>query len=142
MIWTFYTELWPDERAWKLEPAFVREHTFDPDELWTLRSVRVPGAGEVTGAGPTFSKDGGVLRFLGMSGTTVKVSMERKVPGLRVTLVRATDDQGRPVRRRVAFWEGNPYAATLEPPRGRSLDLTFAVYRTRKVEFLAAPVRP
>jgi hypothetical protein len=141
LLWTMYTDFWPDEHAWKLKAEFVRKHSFDPDELWTLRGVTPSRAVDVAGNGPTFAKEGGLVRFLGLRGSRVWVRYEKRVPGLRVTLVRAVDERGRPVRRRVAFSDGNPYVAELALGGARSLDLTFAVYRSRTVEFTAAPSR-
>lgn len=63
------------------------------------------------------------------------------VEGLRLRLVHAADDRGRELRHVPGYAEASgPHNFWLEmPPDARALDLTFAVTRSRFVEFVARP---
>ena len=145
--------LWPDEPAWRLNVEFSRIVDFAPDELVSLPGLPVPERGthslihtQAAVQGATFSG-----RLLAHLETPVSIAHLRAgaelvvslvpVEGLRLRLVHAADDRGRELRHVPGYAEASgPHNFWLEmPPDARALDLTFAVTRSRFVEFVARP---
>jgi len=152
--------LWPGEDAWKARVEFMRIRDFSAEELITLPPVAVPGESGTEEINTPFEVNGVVLQLKSLCGGRarlpgkfqwstiegrVNVAVRCQAPreGRRLTLVQALDDRGRS-----AAWDPAPLSDSpdvvfgLEVPSGaRQLSLTFAVARSRFVEFLAAPAR-
>jgi len=149
-----------ESEVWKLGVEFYHASAFQPRELWTVRNVAVPAKGKFTRSQATASREGAELRLLGIAGeqallpggdpgynvstraqATVQVRFDRALKGHRLALVRAVDDQGRPVRTAFNYREGDLCVFALKvPPGARALDFTFAAHRSRRVTFLVKPV--
>jgi hypothetical protein len=157
----FHGGLWADEAAWKLGVEFQRNSGFRPEELWTVRNIRVPpGPQRNTFTQAAVRRHNATIRlrrvagpyagdpsdFTGFSYETygAYVRVEPPTEGIRVSLVRATDEQGRIFQPFVPGWdrEGR-FGFGLEGLKGsKTVDLTFAIHKSRFVEFLAKPERP
>lgn len=150
--------LCPREPAWKVRLEMSRRAGFAPGELWVLKNVPVPGDKERKAVGqrtvlqgvtlecPAFygtdvQREAGVI-LSGMSALHVKAAGWH--PGLRMTLVSVTDQQGRKVESRMSSFDGKgAFAFGLHPdPGARSLTVTLAVSPSRYVEFLVHPSLP
>jgi len=149
------------ESAWKLRVRFVRARRrgVPADYLWTVRNVPMPlddvpirvnaqkSFGEV-------SLDVGLLdnNFKmpqgGFLSTSVEVRASAPVGVYQVSLNRVTDERGHDLLH-PEDWRspltvdgsGQSLGFDFHPPTGspRRLNLTFAVHRTRTVEFLVKP---
>ncbi len=145
------------EAAWKLRVELSRTATasFSPEESWTVRGVAVPAARQSTPSGEVVTRKGVRVRFLELAGTDrawykprVRLTVEGRMDDLRLT-VRARDQKGRVYAGYGTSTHGRQqlrktrcdYFLNL-PPDARVLDLTFAVHRSRYVEFLARPTPP
>ena len=63
--------------------------------------------------------------------------------GMRMTLVKVTDDQGHEMQPMQWGWGGNDFRFGLrELGNAKSRNLTLALHRSRFVEFFAKPTRP
>jgi hypothetical protein len=145
--------LWPDEPAWRLKVEFSRIEDFAPDELVSLKGIAAPEPDthslihtQAVVQGATLA--GKLLAHLAApvsignirAGAELVVSLV-PVEGLRLRLVRAADDRGRELRHLPGYADAaGPHNFWLElPSDARALDLTFAVTRSRFVEFVAKP---
>ena len=148
--------LWPDEPAWKLRFEFSRRAGFAPDELWTLNGLVLPQKGKTLKVAQRAVRQGLPVELVALSrggappdgfssfseGAGVHLSAPSVRPGTRITLVRVTDERGRPVKQGGSGWGGGQFSFGLEPPAdAKRLNLTFAIHKSRYVEFLAAPTR-
>jgi len=145
--------LWPDEPAWKLRVEFSRIADFAPDERVSLPPIPVPEPDthslihtQMTVQGATFS--GKLLAHLAVPASIGNIRARAElvvslvpVEGLRLRLVRAADDRGRELRHLPGYAEtSGAHNFWLElPADARTLDLTFAVTRSRFLEFVARP---
>jgi hypothetical protein len=163
----FPSALWPEEPAWKLLVDFARTEDFPSDDLWIIKDVKIPLRGELMEARAVTNLHHAELEFLGVSGAKAKLpdgyagirpngNIHLRTPhpmdGLRIVLVEARDDQGRKLEakgstaRASMGGRGNTpremqHGFAVEIPRdAKSLDITFAVTRVRRIEFLAKPV--
>lgn len=164
-----YQSLVEKERHWRVrvEVARTPRAHFAPEELVVLRKVRVPTRAErpsATAAEPvpvTGNVQGVSVACFGIRWSTLGPPYAEAVvelqgvqrSGLRATLVKATDDSGRDVlvpegKSRIdellqayALMVGHEFPLLIRKPM-KTVDLTFAVQRTRFVEFQATPTRP
>lgn len=173
----FYGNLCPRETAWKLRVEFARTAGFTPADLWTVRRVPVPRRGHVGRPVTVTTPRGLTLTLKLRSGDqspelfSLPVEIVTAVDGVRVALVKATDEQGRGIvpvgGRSPSFLPSqqempgqqvevvSPSASGISaeevfrgryyqlrlPPRAKRLDLTFAVTKSRFAEFVVQPAR-
>jgi hypothetical protein len=156
--------LWPDEPAWKLRFEFSRTSGFHADELWTVSNVPLEsghmqdfwnyGRARTNSAFAETTLNGIRLKLFparkfteqpNMRGSIeggLNVQTDLPLDGMRLTLVKATDDQGHEIKTMIWGWGGNDYRFGLqELGSARSLNLTLALHRSRFVEFTAKPER-
>src|SRR5207249_3866193 len=88
----------------KLRVEFARPKNQPESELWKLREIPVPSAG--TGRGYQTNLSGARI-MLSLSPTSIMGSVRDRTNDLRLTLVKAVDDQGRDVVKRAG---SSPYA--------------------------------
>jgi hypothetical protein len=178
----FPSGLPPDEAAWKVRAEFVPTAGFAPADLWTVRGVAAPKGWNAAPSSASATRHGARLdltlrvRRLPVGGSlVVEPQVAPEVDGLRVGLVRASDDREQmwtPVTRAagMAFlpahrevdqhqldvitpnahlsdstsWRppepGRAYELRV-PADVRTLALTFAVVKSRFVEFMVRPSR-
>ena len=154
--------LWPDEPAWKVRFEFSRESGFTENELWTAQKVPIqpgqlqdfwrfghnranPPFAETTVKGwhvkvfpaMQFSQPGGWGQLAG----GIEVQADPPPEGMRLTLVKVTDDQGQEVPTVNAFSPGGgSYRFGLRDfGDAKSLNLTLALHQSRFIEFTAKP---
>lgn len=154
---SFRGALWPDKSACRLMVEFTRAQDFAAEELWTLGGVPVPA----TYAQPTRTNVAAVVQGLVLTGLDLaqsgsggpaplgawrrnaEMTLRTALPTnlVRVKLHAAADDRGRPVEFKPGLSLGvTNHAYELNIPRdARQVDFTFAVTRSRVVEFLAPP---
>jgi hypothetical protein len=155
--WAFAGALWPGEEAWKLRVEFSRVAEFASDELWTLEHVPGPrgqrliefhGTNEINGlplAITATARTEGELRagseWVPKKGVVdLTVRYDASAQGKRLTLLRVVDDQGREAKASEPHPEAAWLAFAVEvPPDTQELNFTFAVHRSRFVEFVAKP---
>jgi hypothetical protein len=154
--------------VWKLRVEFARALPLSaaPDFLWTVRNIVAPLPGVAGVSHAKITRQGVTLALLGTAGagahshfprpdslqnvSFARVSVRCPSGGLRLTLVRATDDRGRMVLPASLYRRGEPSQIYLPwqrdydfhlkvPPDARKLNLTFAVHRTRTFEFKVKP---
>ena len=154
----FIGSLWPSEPAWKLRVEFSRTNGFAPDELWTPADIAVPATNQIVMLNSSHETTGVKLRFVAIggvgaelpepfqslaSGGRVNLAVEIKSADCRLTLVKVVDDQ----RRVIAFnepytWFDDNHSFALDVPAGaKTISATFAIHRSRFVEFTAKPRR-
>lgn len=147
----------PREAAWKLRVELSRTALarFTPAESWTVRGVAVPGPSSATRSGEVVSRNGVRVRFLELAGTDrvwykprVRLQVEGHMGDLRLT-VGAQDQNGRLYAGYGITTYGRQQLRNRQydyflnlPPDARVVDLTFALHRSRYVEFLARPALP
>ena len=70
------------------------------------------------------------------------VQTDAPLDGMRLTLIEATDEQGREIKPMAMGWGGTEFHFGLRDlGNARSLNLTLALHRSRFVEFTAKPAR-
>ena len=164
----FYREgLWPDEPAWKLRLEFSRTSGFGNDEIWAVNDVPVqPGtqqdAGNLWG---NFGRTKPAFAEATVNGIHVKLfpaiqysdpnnggaqavsfylktDPDPEAEGMRLTVLQADDDQGRDLQSRGSSWGGGNYQYEYVNTRSaKALNLTFAIHKSRFVEFTAKPAK-
>jgi hypothetical protein len=150
---------WRDEPAWKLRVEMARVTSFTPEELLTFRNLPVPRLDKPAHPNRTLTYHGLRLRLQTISGpfpprppprkalfnTSLQLYLTPPSDAVRLTLVRATDDRGRPlsVSRFGRRGKDGRHSCGFDlPPGAKSLNLTFALQKSRFVEFLAKPSHP
>jgi hypothetical protein len=164
--------LWPDEPAWKLRVEFSRASGFSDDEMWSVTNVPVnagtqqemqdawnnnwntsgrskPAFAETTVNGihlklfPAIryqdSNNGG-----GQSVSfSLKADPDPEASGLRLTVLKAADDQGRDLQSRGSSWGGGNYQYQYANARNvNALNLTLVIHKSRYLEFTVKPSKP
>ena len=164
----FLPGLWPDEPAWKVRLEFTRNSGFDDDEILTLTNLPVRSGTQKDHDEEWSWEPGQTNLFLGdytVNGIQLKLFVPILYPseinkgakfisvimranpdpepkGMRITLLKATDDQGRELRSPF-----NPTAwlnCTFDFPNDRdtkTLNLSFALHKSRFVEFTVKPTK-
>jgi hypothetical protein len=153
----FANALWPAEPDWKLIVEVARARDVEPDDTWR---VRLPVSSFRGGSFLTNLQGEAVgirqanLRVTPVpspspelpSAATHRISLLLNYtpgePGLHVDLARATDDQGRELRvfNPNSPWHGRLLADLELATNAISLELPFAIHRSRKFEFKVKPV--
>ena len=166
----YYQEgLWPDEPAWKLRVEFSRTSGFSDDEVWAVTNVPVqpgtqqdvqnawnsnwnsPGKSKPAFAETTVNgihlKLFSAIQYQDQNnggGQSVSFSLKAdpdpEPGGLRLTVLKAADDQGHDLQTRGSSWGGGNYQYQYANARNvKALNLTIAVHKSRFVEFTAKP---
>jgi hypothetical protein len=150
----FRSLLWPDETAWKLEVRFEQKAGFSPDQLWTAPPLDLPARRKVNRVDAIVRRQGATLRLLALSGPAAAVwdgcgwsaalpilhtRLSSAKKGLRVSLARVTDDQGRDVPVSQTLYGGSgKYSFVLSPaPHAKQIVATLALHRPHFAEFVA-----
>lgn len=161
-----YKNLCADESVWKLNVEFSRTFAarFSPDEIWLVKNIRAPQQDELIRLGESDSRQGARVRLVGIAGTgivewspgnttsnyltEIRARVSLPCDGLRLTLT-AKDDSGRIVMvsntgyKDVPVDDEREYSFHLQVPSDAStLDLQFALHKSRFAEFLAHPSKP
>lgn len=156
--------LWPDEPAWKLRLEFSRTSGFSDDEVWTVTDVPArPGSqqdvwnnGDPSGGKPAFAEatvNGIHLKLFpaiqyqdqnnggGQSVSySIKADPDPESQGMRMTVLKATDDQGHVLQNRGSSWGGGNYQYQYSNARNvKTLNLTLVLHKSRFVEFTVKP---
>jgi hypothetical protein len=169
----------PDEAAWKLRAEFVPTRGFAPAELWTMHDIAVPKGDGETRSAAMASWYGQQLHLVVRAWVRpwfrgklyLDTQLAPLVDGMRVGLVRATDDRGRACLRlppgwldflpspaeaprpqleivspfrsylQAEYWSAGANYELTPPADAKRLNLTFAVVKSRFVDFLARPSR-
>jgi hypothetical protein len=164
--------LWPDEPAWKLRVEFSRVSGFGEDEVWAVTNVPVNAGTQqdvqnawnsnwnTTGrAKPAFAETtvNGIhlklfpaIRYQDQNnggGQSVSFSLKAdpdpEASGLRLTVLKAADDQGRDLQNRGSSWGGGNYQYQYANARNiQTLNLTFAIHKSRYLDFTVKPAKP
>jgi len=142
----FSGTLAPSEIAWKLRVELSQATGFRPSELWSVRGVPIPKRDELLDPAAAPRRQGTELR-LSLAGAgdpprmrrswrqpfpTISVTVSPSAPGLDLTLLRATDDQERPLYvfgGHPASMGGGEYHFDLDrlPPGAKTMNLLFAI---------------
>ncbi len=159
--------LWPDEPAWKLRLEFSRTSGFGDDEIWAVTNVPVrPGTqqdawngfGNSSRTKTAFAEaivNGIHLKLFpaiqyqdqnnggGQSvAFSLKADPDPEAEGMRITVLKATDDQGRVLQNRGTSWGSGNYQYQYSNARNvKVLNLTIALHKSRFVEFTVKPAK-
>jgi hypothetical protein len=156
--------LWPDEAAWKLRVEFSRTSGFADGETWTVENIPVQpgkmndfwnyGRNRKAAAFAEATVNGVHLKLFPARQFTDRspgtepsgaflIQADRPIDGMRMTLMKVTDDQGHDFQTWNWGRGGTDYRFGLrELGNARSLNLTLALHTSRFVEFAAKPTRP
>jgi hypothetical protein len=165
-VMTYQWGLWPDEAAWKLRVEMSRTSGFNDDELWTVENVPVqPGrqmdfwnyGNNNNKSNAPFAEttlDGVHLKLYPATQFTDQIFNGQKQGGFRIiadpppadgyrmTLAKATDEQGREIQSWNPSWGGGNYGFQLQNIRNaKFLNITVALHKSRFVEFTAKPAK-
>jgi hypothetical protein len=146
-----------EEPAWKLRAEFAQTRGFEPGDLWVVRGVPIAKRGRLVDTRVSFTRHGVTARLLGIAGSAAQapngmamggfpaayVQAPARLKGLHLTLVQARDDRGRTIQStRTGTADVGWYSFSLPAHTdARSVDLTFALHRSRFAEFVARPSR-
>jgi hypothetical protein len=163
--WRTFFGPWADE-TWRLRLEFSRTADFAPEELWTSPLLELPGGTAAVTNLPsfTFTLDGVTARLHSLTPPrgvvpgpltghwrdwheepdvfSLWLQFTPPLAGRRITLVRAEDEAGRPLETRAGGWTGAEAVFGLRAAGARAARLTFALHRSRFVEFNVRPARP
>jgi hypothetical protein len=158
----FFGALWPGEAAWKLKVELVRTGGLPPDELWEV-PLDLPTARTVTSLTNRWFHDDRTLKLIALASPTtdhtgdfkwtakwwgedktrvysLALQVEGAFKGCRATVVQAMDQNGAPIKI-MEHRQDSPDQAVFFRPNDDATQarLTFALQRSRFVEFLARP---
>lgn len=155
---TFDGNLWPGEEAWKMRIEFSRTADFAPDEILTFKDITVPGATQAIELDDTTNIGGTELRLETICGTEAKLPARMQwatesgyinftiqakpwTKGERLTLLKIVDDAGREMEVLPHDdWDFGEWVYAFKAPEGaKRLNFTFALHKSRFVEFTAKP---
>jgi hypothetical protein len=160
----FSGALWPGENAWKLDVEFVRTAGFNAQELWEAPPIQLPALGHLTDLTNAWHYDGVTVQLVALASPntdhpgafkwiakwwgedknnvySLALKLSPELKGRRLSVVKAVDQYGREAE---IVQHGNEdyveQAVFLKPlPETRELKLTFALQRSRFVQFVARP---
>lgn len=137
---------------------FSRKETaeFAPEELWTIRRIKVPDSGSFTELNLKTNLNGLEVNLIGLAGAQARlpdgndyyrgedrleVNVADLPEGMHLTLVSAKSEHGAEVPRGGAGWGGGKYSFALRflSEDAKWLDLTLALHRSRFAEYLVKP---
>lgn len=155
---SFSGALWPGEAAWKLRFEFSRITDFQPDELFTFSGITVPGATQVIKLDDSTNIAGCKAQLIAITGATawqpgnLKWSTVKKRTNIsvrvtpfpkdaRLTLLKVVDESGREAEiNQQPDWKAAERVYGFKTPEGaKQLSFTFALHKSRYVEFMARP---
>jgi hypothetical protein len=171
---TYQFGLWPDEPAWKVRAEFSQQSDFAANELWTVQNIPLqPGRQQDfwnfgnnnnrRNTNSVFAEtdlNGFHLKIFpatqftdlnygnGQVGGGLHIQATPSLPaGMRLTLVKLTDDQGQDLQNYNSGTSGNgdstTYGYQMQNITGATnLNLTIALHKSRFVEFTAKPAKP
>jgi len=158
--------LWPDEPAWKVRVEFSRTSDFTAGELWTVSDVPVQPSRQQdfwnenrsNRASAAFAEttiNGIHLKLFPAKQFTDRQDMRGAIEGgldirtdlplkgMRLTLLKVTDNQGHDVQPMNLGWGGTDQRFGLRNiDNAKTLNLTLALHRSRFVEFTVKPTKP
>jgi hypothetical protein len=160
--------LWPEERAWKLRVEFSRTSGFNAGEIWTVADVPVRAGtqqevwndwGNSRGTRAAFAETTltGIhvklfpaIQFSDQNQNgqrnvsfLLKTDPDAQAQGMRLTLLKVTDDQNRRLENRSSSWGGGSYQYQFPEARNtETLNITLALHKSRFVEFTVKPAKP
>jgi hypothetical protein len=171
---TYQFGLWPDEAAWKVKFEFSQQSDFAGNELWTVQNIPVqPGRQQDFYNFARNSRTSAVVAETDLNGIHLKIlpvkqftdmppnsqpqggltiQTDPALPdGMRLTLVKLTDDQTNDV----GYWDNGSgryinnninitYCryALRDLGGATNLNLTLALHKSRFVEFTVKPAKP
>jgi hypothetical protein len=168
-VTTYQWGLWSDEPAWKVRAEFSQQSDFIPEEQWTVQNIPLqPGRQQDfwnynnnrRSTNSVFAEkdlNGFHLKIYpatqftdqnygnGQTGGGLHIQATPSLPaGMRMTLVKLTDDQGQDLQSYNSGTSGNgtstTYGYQLQNIAGvTNLNLTIALHKSRFVEFTAKP---
>lgn len=167
VVMTYQWGLWPDVSPWKLRVEMSQTSGFKDDELWTVQNVPVnPGSeqelwgfrGRNGGSKTAFAEttlNGFHLKLIpaiqftnqnqgiGEKPGGFRVQSDQSLDGMQMTLVMATDEQGRVVQNWGGDGEvGDSRQFPLQNLRNaKTLNITVALRKGRFFEFTVKPAK-
>jgi hypothetical protein len=163
---TYQWGLWPDHTPWKLHVEFSKKSGFSDDELWTIQDVPVnPGSqqllwnynnGRSSRTNSAFAETTlsgfhlklyPVIQFTdqnpgnGEKRGGFRVRADQALDGMQMTLVKATDEQGRNVQ----SWDGESWGGDSRQfqfqnlRNAKKLNIIVALHKSHFVDFTAKP---
>ena len=155
---TFDGAFWPGESAWKLRFEFSRAAGFEPDELFPFNGMTAPTSSQIIMLENSTNVAGCKLQLAAVTGdqvqqpgdlagltvtnlSNISIRVDPKPPDHRLTLVRVTDESGREAETNQGIDFGQPQRVFgfKMPDGAKTLNFTFALHKSRFVEFLARP---
>ena len=157
--------LWPDEPAWKVRVEMSRTSGFTDDELWTVQNIPVEdgkmqnfwnddyGGNQSKPAFAETTLNGAHLKIFSVKHFTdqpqgsqmqgaVQIQLDKPLDGMRMTLLKVTDDQGHDIQSWNWGWGGNVYSFGFrELGSTKTVSFTIALHKSRFVEFMAKPTK-
>jgi len=164
--------LWPDEPAWKVRAEFSQQSDFAANELWTVQNIPLQpgrqqdfwnfGNNNRRNTNSVFAEkdlNGVHLKIFpatqltdqnygnGQMGGGLHIQATPSLPaGMRLTLVKLTDDQGLDIQNYNSGSSGNgtsiTYGYQLQNIAGvTNINLILALHKSRFVEFTAKPAK-
>src|SRR5262249_424220 len=120
----FQPELWPTESAWRLRIGVSHRAYFEPDELWRLSDLSLRAPNDPV---HTTTLQGRLLQLTLPSAERSRALIFRVTPAspdYRVTIIRAINDLGEPVRVEQVFSEGGEFKLSTGFDATRLTELT------------------
>ena len=172
---TYQWGLWPDEAAWKLRVEFSKQSGYDDSEIWTVKNIPVVAGrqqdfwnfgnnrrGAQTNATTTFAEtdlNGIHLKIFPatqftdmnmgngqmMGGLHIQATPQLP-PGMRLTFVKLTDDQGGDIQNYNSGSTGNGKSITYGYQLQNigdvtNINVTIALHQSHFIEFTAKPAK-
>ncbi len=161
---------WLQESAWKLILELERVTNFPPEEVWTIKNVKIPEWNAVNELDLKTNIGGTTIEFLGLSSANSSWGGMRNIPSsppdheilvrnplrssdAHLSIASVQDDQGRKVDFRIhtsdvymgGSYSNNPgltqcFELTI-PDGAKSVDVNLAFPKSRFVELLARPTK-
>jgi hypothetical protein len=160
----FFGALWPGENGWQLDLECVRIGRFKAEELWEPPPIQLPGFGKLTELTNHWQHDGVSVQLVALASPntdhpdpfkwtckwwgedknkiySLAVKLGPELNGHRLIVAKSVGDDGREIEIvQHANQDFGDQAVFLKPsPESRELRLTFALQRSRFVQFLARP---
>jgi len=155
-VLSYSPSLWPDEPAWKMRFEFSRTAygEFAPEELWTIKGIAIPDSNSVTQVSLSTNLMGVTVHLVGLrgefgrytntsgafSGSSLDITNSQLPKGMRLAVVKVTDNLGRNVESRGASRSDWQFGVGLRfPTNAQTVDVTVAVHKSRFVEYVVKP---
>lgn len=147
----------PDEPAWKLRAEFSRTSGFSDDELLTFTNVpivtnkvfHVDQSADISDAFVKKKNAGTTIYIFSVRQSEdpddhgkeqLRFQIQPPPEGLRLTLLKVTDERGREIKCSLWNWGVSAYNYALDNPGdAKSITVTLALHRSRYAEFIVKP---